>query len=285
MQVADHDGDAVISVELFGPVAPKRIRGIVDAFGGAPIDVVVTVRDLGRVVPAMWQERLKNGGTLGWREYTAGLTEGSEAARGFWWQQGAARIVRNWADAVGPDRVTVVTVPLPGAEPGLLWSRFCAAADIPGDGCADVAPTNTSLDVASAVVLRAMNAVLAERGGIDPDYQLLLKFRLAKQVMGARTGGRPIGFEPPSWLTERAGEMVAKIRSTGVPVVGDLAELTPLVVAGDDPDAVDATDALAAAVDALCGVTADLYGRRVAPGPGAARAGSKIRRRRADPLH
>ena len=266
-QVAGHDGDVVISVELLGPVAPAKIAGIVEAFGGTPVHVIVTARDLGRVVPAMWQERLKNGGTSGWREYVDALTEGNESGRGFWWQQGAARIVRNWADAVGPERVTVVTVPAPGAEPGLLWSRFCAAAAILGDGCAEVAPANTSLDVASAVVLRAMNTALAERGGIDPDYQLMLKFRLAKDVMGSRAGGRPIGFEPPAWLTERAAVMVAKIREAEVSVVGDLAELRPLAVAGDDPDAVEPADALAAAVDALCGITADFHDRRGGPGP------------------
>ncbi|MDQ4052039.1 MAG: hypothetical protein M3237_04985 [Actinomycetota bacterium] len=260
-EIQGHDGDAVISMEFLGPVAPERIAGVVEALG-TPVHVVLTVRDLGRVVPAMWQERLKNGGTAGWREYVDGLAGGDKAARGFWWQQGAARIVRNWADAVGPERVTVVTLPLPGVGPGLLWSRFCAAAGVPGDGCEDVPPANTSLDVASAVVLLAVNRTLAERGGVASDFQLMLKFRLAKQAMGSRTGGRPIGFEPPPWLEERADAIVAKIRARGVNVVGDLAELTPLVVPGDDPEDVDAEAALAAAVDALVGITGD-YFRRV----------------------
>ena len=260
-EIEGHDGDAVISMEFLGPVAPERIAGVIETLD-APIDVVLTVRDLGRVVPAMWQERLKNGGTAGWREYVDGLAGGDKTARGFWWQQGAARIVRNWAAAVGAERVTVVTLPLPGAEPGLLWSRFCAAAGVPGEGCEEVPPANTSLDVASAVVLLAMNRALAERGEVDSDYQLMLKFRLAKQVMGSRSGGRPIGFEPPPWLVERADAMVDKIRAQEVKVVGDLAELSPLSVPGDDPDEVDAETALGAAVDALVGITDD-YFRRV----------------------
>ena len=127
---------------------------------------------------------------------------------------------------------------------------------------------NASLDVASAVVLRALNLALAERGEVDDGYRLMLKFRLAKQVMGARTGGRPIGFEPSPWLEERARSIVAKIQASGVRVVGDLAELTPFTVPGDDPDSVSADDALAAAVDALCGITADFYDRRTPPTPG-----------------
>ena len=260
--IGQHEGDAVISMEFLGPVAPARIAGIVESLG-APVDVVLTVRDLGRVVPAMWQERLKNGGTLGWHQYVDSLRHGEEGARGFWWQQGAARIVRNWAEAVGRERVTVVTVPLPGAEPGLLWSRFCAAAAIPGDGCEQVPAANTSLDVASAVVLRKVNQSLADDGGIDAEHQLLLKFQLAKKVMGSRSGGRPIGFQPPPWLEERAHAIVTKLRESEVRVVGDLAELAPLAVPGDDPEEVAPEQALTAAVDALCGITGDYFEHRM----------------------
>ena len=77
-QVQAHDGDAVISMEYLGPVAPARIAAVVEGLA-TPVEVVLTVRDLGRVVPAMWQERLKNGGTVGWRDYVDGLAGGSES--------------------------------------------------------------------------------------------------------------------------------------------------------------------------------------------------------------
>ena len=109
-----------------------------------------------------------------------------------------------------------------------------------------------------------VNQTLAEGGGIDAEHQLLLKFQLAKKVMGSRAGGRPIGFQPPSWLEARADTIVAKIRASGVRVVGDLAELAPLAVAGDDPEQVAPEEALAAAVDALCGITNDYFAHRMA---------------------
>jgi hypothetical protein len=68
--------------------------------------------------------------------------------------------------------------------------------------------------------------------------------------------------------------MVEKLQASGVRVVGDLAELRPLAVPGDDPDEVAADDALAAAVDALCGLATTFYGERVSPSPGSRRAGS-----------
>lgn len=268
-ELGSHDGDAVISAEYLGPITPARVASVVGALD-APVEVVITVRDLGRVVPAMWQERLKNGHTIGWREYVDGLSGDAPSARSFWRQQGAPRIVRNWAEAVGTDRVTVVTLPVPGAAPSLLWSRFCEAAAIPGDGCAEVEPANASLDVASAVVLRAVNLAVAERGPTDAGYQLLLKFRLAKRAMAGRSGGRAIGFEPPPWLDQRAAAIVDKLLASGVRIVGDVGELTPLVVAGEDPDQVGADEVLAAAADALVGITADYHdyrlARRAAPG-------------------
>ena len=261
-EIEGHDADVVISAEYLGPVTPARIGTVVEALG-SPVDVVITLRDLGRVVPAMWQERLKNGHITGWREYVDGLTGDAPSARSFWRQQGASRIVRNWAEAVGPERVTVVTLPVPGAEPSLLWTRFCEAAGVDGHGCAEVEPANTSLDVASAIVLRAVNLALAERGATDPAYQLLLKFRLAKKAMAARAG-RPIGFEAPPWLEQRAISIVEMIRASGVRVVGDLGELTPLAVPGDDPEEVSADEVIAAAADALVGITADYHDYRLA---------------------
>lgn len=272
-EVRQHEGDAAISMEFLGPVTPARIQDVIEGVG-SPVDVVLTVRDLGRVVPAMWQERLKNGHTPGWREYVDGLAGGGESARAFWREHGAARIVRNWADAVGPEHVTVVTLPLPGSEAGLLWSRFCDAARIPGDECAEVWPANASLDVASAVVLRAVNLTLAERDAVDDEFRLMLKFRLAKKAMAGREGGRPIGFRPPAWLQERAASIVERIGDSGVRVVGDLAELTPMEVVGDDPEEVPADDALGAAVDALCGLATDFYADRVSSSPQSRRGGS-----------
>ncbi|WP_435743053.1 hypothetical protein [Nocardioides sp. SYSU DS0663] len=249
-----HDGVVVVSMEFLGPAPPERIAAVVGAFAPTPVEVVVTLRDLGRAVPAMWQESLQNGGTTEWTEYVEGLAGGRDPARAFWRQQGMGRIVGNWVAAVGPDRTTAVTVPPPGAPPDLLWDRFCTAAHLDGSGAAEVRPANTSLDAASALVLLDLNRRLAEAGLEKRDYHTLVKFGLAKRVMAAR-GGEPIGFAPPRWLRERAEEVTARVAATGARVVGDLADLTPVTVPGADPAGVPADVRLAAAVDVLAGAT------------------------------
>ncbi|GAB3773586.1 hypothetical protein FB382_000677 [Nocardioides ginsengisegetis] len=264
-EVAEHDGTAVVSMEFLGPARPERIAEVVGSFGETPVEVVLTLRDLGRGVPAMWQEALQNGGTLTWHGYVDLLHGKRKPAQAFWRQQGMARIVGNWVAAVGPDRVTIVTVPPPGAPAGVLWDRFCAAARIPGEGCVDVRPANTSLDAASAVLLRSLNEALAGDEVSAGDYHTLVKFGLAKRVLAGRTDAPAIGFEPPEWLRDRSAEIVVRLGASGARVVGDLADLVPTSVAGVDPDGLPAEAIAAAAVAALRGSVVLRAGERRQP--------------------
>jgi hypothetical protein len=163
------------------------------------------------------------------------------------------RIVDNWVAAAGPERVTLVTLPPPGARSEVLWSRFCEAAGIDGARAGDVPQGNTSLDAAAATVLRGLNARLD--GGLSTeDYRDLVKFGLAKRVLAGRDGP-PIGFVPGPWLMERSEQILDRLVASGVRVVGDLADLAPVAVPGVDPDDVADAELLAAAITALSGWT------------------------------
>ncbi|MCR6031477.1 hypothetical protein GGQ22_08445 [Nocardioides sp. zg-579] len=266
-EAAAYDGVVVVSMEFLGPAPPAKVAEVVSSFGDTPVEVVLTLRDLGRGVPAMWQESLQNGGTTDWAAYVAGLAGKRRPARAFWRQQGMGRIVGNWAAVVGPGRTTVVTVPPPGAPSGLLWERFCRAAGIDGDGAEPVSPANTSLDAASALVLLDLNRRLEAAELSAADYHTLVKFGLAKRVMAGR-GGAAIGFAPPPWLVERSAEVVKRVAAAGTRVVGDLADLEPVAVAGIDPADLPAEERLAAAVDVLAGLTVQRADRRRAGDPG-----------------
>ena len=73
--------------------------------------MVVTARDLARVIPAIWQESVQNGHTLPYRTYLDRLSEtgyhgGRSGARGaFWGQQDIARTLRAWQTAVDPEKL------------------------------------------------------------------------------------------------------------------------------------------------------------------------------------
>ena len=144
-EIAAWPGTAVISMEFLGPATPEQIATLLRSLGDSRVEVVMTLRDLGRTVPAMWQEIVQNGAVIGWSDWVASLARDQPTVGGFWRQFSMARITENWMAGVGADRVTLVTVPPAGADPELLWGRFCAAAGSDGSGCADPGPRTPRL--------------------------------------------------------------------------------------------------------------------------------------------
>ncbi|HEY3528482.1 MAG TPA: hypothetical protein VGK78_04985 [Nocardioides sp.] len=251
-EVNAYDGTAVISMEYLVMARERAIDIIARAFRDAELRIVVGARDLGRTVPAMWQEAVKNRSTLTFAEYLDGIRDGAENGQRFWRQQHAGRIVTRWAKRLGPERVYVVTLPPPDAPGDVLWHRFCEVAGIRDDSSWDEPPrTNESLGVASALVMRRLNERTEDLE--VRDYKLRVKAVGKHLLPSHRSAEDPIGFRVPDWLREEAARIRSQISGSGVHVVGDLDDLTPLDVPGVDPGTVDAEAELEAALVALEG--------------------------------
>jgi len=253
-EIAAHPGTAVVSMEFLGPSPRGDIARVVDSLRPADVRAVMTVRDLGRNIPAMWQEALKNGATWRWTDYVRDLEgarsgSGSSSARRLWRRMDYPVIAGKWADAVGRDRFSLVTVPHPGAERRLLWERFCSVVGL------DPAPfdtggrRNSSLGAASAQVLRAVNESLPE-GFPLRRYNRVVKQVLAQGGLEGRPGEPAIGFDA-AWVARRAEDQIARLAALDVRVAGDLAELRPVATAGVDPDRLPAEEQLQASLAAL----------------------------------
>jgi hypothetical protein len=241
-------------MEFLGPTPVEDVERVVASLAPAEVEVVLTVRDLGRNIPAMWQEGLKNGNAWHWREFLEDIEQPrenrTERAKKFWRHMNYPFIAKRWSDVVGPERVTLVTVPHPGADPRLLWDRFCSVVGL------DPAPfdvsgrSNTSLGAASAQVLRALNEALPENMPLA-HYQRVVKHSLAKQGLSDHARlEEPIGFAD-DWITDRAANQIRRLRELGLRVVGDLEELRPVPAEGVDPAEVSPAAQLEAAVAAL----------------------------------
>jgi hypothetical protein len=251
-EINAYDGTAVVSMEYLAPMGRPRIKVLRDAFPESEVRVAVSVRDLGRGVPAMWQEAIKNRRTWTWEEYVRSIEKGGEPGRRFWRQQHAAKIVRRWGSVIGADNTYVVTVPPPGADPALLWDRFSEVAGIAPDTWDEAPRANESLGAASTMVMRQLN--FATQDLPLAAYKKRVK-ALAKYVMGEHRGQEdPIGFTVPAWLREESARVLSDLQASGSRVVGDLADLEPVDVPGVDPATVDDAAQLDAAVSALTGV-------------------------------
>jgi hypothetical protein len=158
----------VASMEFLSFANDEQVATFVEPFDGVRVDVVATVRDEFRAIPAQWQSYCRSLGTAGWARYLRQIaggqsTRGSMANRTFRRARSLGPILERWQAQPGVSSVHVVIVPRPGAPRDELWNRFCAAAGL------DAAPfeiadakSNTSLGYGSCNFLRRMNTHLTD---------------------------------------------------------------------------------------------------------------------------
>jgi hypothetical protein len=253
-EIRSHEGTAIISMEYLAAARPVNIRRIVEALAPAHVDVVLTVRDLGRNIPAMWQEKMKNGVVWDWESYLDLVRSGAEQEGGpgyrFWRQLAAVPIAGKWRRVVGNENFYLITVPPPGAPPTLLWERFCSVAGLDPEPFEFGARSNTSLGAASTNVLQLLNEELGEDFLLE-DYMEVVKAGLAQDGMAAWRKEEPTLGYTARWIGPRANQMIEGLRSMDLQVVGDLDELKAHPVKGTPPPKVSTDDMLKAAVRAL----------------------------------
>ncbi len=255
-RVRQFDGESVVvSHELLAGAPTEQLDRALDDLGDAEVHVVLTARDLGRQVPAVWQEMVKNNQTLSYPRYLEQLT-GARKGRGariFWRQQDTAEVLERWSQRVPAECVHLVTVPPPGERSSLLWERFSSVIGLaPGDYDSAPLRANASLGLADAELIRRVNAALDQRL-TWPDYAPLVKGRLAEQVLAGRADSprAEVPVDLRGWFDEVAAEMIDKVSLRGYDVVGDLTELWPVHGADDAGSAAPAEQVADAAVYAL----------------------------------
>lgn len=271
---------AVLSFEFLSLARSRQVQRLVADLAPCDVHVILTARDLVRVVPAMWQEVLQGGQTWTWQQYCETVASpwghAVPPGRGFWRAQDLPRIVRTWSSAVPVDRIHVVTVPPEGAPPERLWHRFAAAAGIDpaagleAAGSEAAAPSvNASLDPAAAELMRRVNR--AVEGRMDPArYDRVLKFFVAKEVLAARAepGRMALSAEHVAWAKRRGAHLAAQLEALGVQVTGDLGDLVGAAdpVRPPDPRPDEVLDAAVEVIAALAVRDATERRPRAAPG-------------------
>jgi len=245
-------GDRVVaSQEFLSGASADEAKAVVSSLPHGKVKIVITNRDLVRVVPSHWQTVVKNGATVSFPDYVQLLLEppavdGSRHryAVGFWRHHDIGEIVQNWAAAAGADNVVLVTVPPSGAPGDLLWHRFAEALGLRGSGY-DLTPTvksNISLTFTTTEMLRQVNIRVRRNLG-GGDYRLLVNKYLANKLLRqspedepsaeARRDDRPrLGAESHRRFAAKALETIDVVASSGVQVIGDLDDLRISAYAG-----------------------------------------------------
>jgi hypothetical protein len=263
-----HTGTTLISHELLGDLSEDAIARVLAALDFAEVHVVVTARDLGRQLPAVWQEDVKNRHFLPFQDFlsivrpgsgladvprpAAGREEGHAAA--FWLRQDVPALLRRWGATLPGDRLHLVTVPPSGADPATLWRRFAAVLGVdPTIARLPEGRRNRSLGRAESEVLRRLNEKLGYT--VEwPLYESRITHLLGRVTLPERphSAALTVPDSARQWVAARADTMIADLAALGARVVGDLEDLRIPAVDPAGPYGVPSSEELLdAALDAL----------------------------------
>jgi hypothetical protein len=264
---------AVFSMEFLCWASTEQVQHVIDSLKGSQVKVILTTRDLARLVPAQWQTAMRQRNTWTLDEYAAavaGVSTGKkakDAARHFWRRQDYGKILEHWAGLVGVDNITVVTVPPSGGDPDELWRRFCRASGLDEDAYATTDMSHESLGAASAEVMRRLNETAPITDMSMRSYQKSVNGALTRRVLAERRSQEP-GLSLPTahreWADREAARVIAEIEAVGATVIGDLDDLKPRPSGKDPvaPEQLPAEQLLAAAIDGLAGLSAEYAKQR-----------------------
>ena len=264
-QIAEWRGDsAVLSYELFAAATAGQAQRALADLAAYDVHVVVTARDLGRVVVSAWQERLKFGLTTPLEKWTP--KDERDGGEWGWHTLDPAAVAERWGSTLPADHVHVVTAPGPGAPPHELWHRFaeaCGLGDLRPE--LDVARANESLGVVQAELLRRVNQVLAPEIQGSRQRSVWIRDLLAQDVLGP-LGHEPIGTTETqvSPARETWVRTVERIRAAGYVVHGDLDDLRPGRPSGRPPGDVADAELVEAATRCIAALVVELRDRAVA---------------------
>ena len=265
-------GTALISAESLSALTQRQAVQAVAGFPDHEVSVVVTCRDLGRVLVSAWQEAIKNDLTLmSWSEFAAAVQDpaarGRTPARGFWINHDLPAILATWREALPADRIHVVTVPPAGAPPEELVARMAKVVGFEADSLREApARENTSLGVAGTEVVRRLNEQLGHRLN-ERQHAHAVKAVLAPCLARAGADARyALETEEMGWVDAESRRHMGAVQAAGHPVVGDLNDLLPRADAtARRPDDASTDELLTLAMIALTEMTetyAKLWWRR-----------------------
>lgn len=220
----------VISHEMFSAAKNEHVaRASADL--GPDLHVIYTARDLARLIPAAWQEDVKNRCTATFPEALASLRNGGAGyprTSELWRRQDTATVLDRWSAELPLERIHVVTTPK-GGPPELLWQRFAGVIGIDPDDYEAAVQVNQSLGIGEVELLRRLNLTLGRDEMSRPTYSRVVKRYLAHKVLVPAAASNKVALpaEDHEWVTQWSRERAAQLRERGYHVVGELSELIP----------------------------------------------------------
>lgn len=269
-KVQEWDGTAIVSGEALSVIDSTAAARLVESLGVPHTHVIITARDLGRVLPSSWQQHIRNGRSTSFNSYLQQQAErrgegtaaelaarwDGDPEQTFWRAYAIGTLVERWSPLART--VSVVTVPRRGAPPDELWQRFRRALDL-GPVLPETPPAiddleaNVGLTEPEVLVLAALNRQVDSTKADSPDMRSL-RARIVRDAFAKRADrGGPVRI-PDGWIprvTGWADDDLAVLRSTSALLVGPESDLVVQTPASSSKGAVSPDDVARAAGAAI----------------------------------
>ncbi|CAM3483910.1 hypothetical protein NODU109028_19060 [Nocardioides dubius] len=232
----------VVSMEFLSFARARHLAAFFEPLADVEVEVVLTVRDMFRVIPAQWQTYVRNFGTDDWSRYQRRIVpsllnrRGGQAAHTFHRAQDIETILERWRTVVPADRIHLVTVPGPEAPRDLLWRRFLEAANLPPIEV-DLSQTkdNSSVGYASCDFLRRVNDDLSDVRPVSYRHHMRPLINQALAPLRASEGKPALDRRTARYAARRNAELRALLGDGPHRWVGDLVDLPDLASDAEVP--------------------------------------------------
>ncbi len=250
--------DAVLSHELLSLAGPRAIDQIAKDLSGRHVRVVITARDLMRMIPSWWQEGCRNGRSSTYQAFLTSLSADAPHGPGKRFLRFAdlPALVDRYAPVCPPDQALVVVNGPPGTPADQLSRDFLGALGTTTEGLTHpLDSAYPALSAPAAELLRRLNA--GPLSAMDYwDHQRLIKVPLGQDVLAGLDRVGPRLTVPPDlreWVIGRSQAIAAGLDARQVQLRGDPGALIPGRddVPFVDPASISDTELLAWALDAL----------------------------------
>ncbi len=217
-------GNVVMSCERYSLLRVEHVRRVLDDLADREVHVVLTLRDQVAVLPARWQEGIKNGGTATWAQFQERIAGNPAHLRKM---TRAMSTLETWAAAMPAERIHVVTVPPPSAPRTLLFERFCEALGVDPTRLEtfEAARANPSMDLVTTELIRRVNAQdTVKLSGHAQHYEI--KMFLALELTAQNRGRPELSAAVLDAVKGESQALARRIETGGFHVIGDLNDLT-----------------------------------------------------------
>lgn len=238
--------DVVLSGEAVAGLAPSGAARLMSYLGVDEVRVIITARDISRVLPSTWQQGVRNGRVASFATFLRDVREKDEErrttpdawqedpAQDFWRAHAIADLADRWRECAS--HVTVVTVPTGAADPALLWQRFLASLGVdttrhPNLASMASVPRHEGVTASEALLLREVMQQLAQ-AGLDVEDRGRWARRLVSEVFQPRPERGHRLTTPPevwplatAWAERDIEHLTALVDNGRIALIGEVEDL------------------------------------------------------------